>query len=104
VRKSAGWLGSALAWTCSRRRRGTTRTLVDRDPRAALALLERLASTQPRGYLVEERAALSVLALAADGQRDLAKLRATTFLRRYPDSPFADRVRAARAALAPMER
>jgi hypothetical protein len=65
------------------------------DPQAALDLLNRVGREHPHGYFVEERLALTILALAATGQHDLAESRAANFLRAYPKSPFADRVRAA---------
>jgi hypothetical protein len=73
------------------------RRLVVRSPRAALALLTRLAAEHPRGYFVEEREALSILALVADGQQKQAERAAQTFLQRHPGSPFADRVQHATA-------
>jgi hypothetical protein len=71
------------------------RQLVARNPAAALALLTRLSRVHPRGYFVEEREALTVLALSAEGKRERAEREAETFLRNHPSSPFADRVRAA---------
>jgi hypothetical protein len=71
------------------------RALVSHDPATALAVLERLAQTHPHGYFIEEREALTILALTQAGQHDLAKPRATKFLREHPQSPLADRVRAA---------
>jgi hypothetical protein len=65
------------------------------DPHAALDLLNRVGREHPHGYFVEERLALTILALAATGQHDLAESRAASFLQAYPKSPFADRVRAA---------
>jgi hypothetical protein len=70
------------------------RVLVGRDPGAALALLQRVAREHPRGFFVEERRALTVLALAAL-DRDEAAPHAADFLRDYPRSPHAARVRAA---------
>jgi outer membrane protein assembly factor BamD (BamD/ComL family) len=72
------------------------RRLLGHDPQAALSLLDRVARAHPSGYFVEEREALRVLALMAAGQSAQAKRRADAFLRVYPSSPFADRVRAAR--------
>lgn len=69
------------------------RTLLASRPQAALTLLHDLAHRYPHGYLVEEREALTVLALAARGERTLAKQRATAFLRTYPQSAFVARVR-----------
>lgn len=70
------------------------RGLLMSDPRAALALLDRITRAHPKGYLVEERDALRVLALSSAGQRDQAERLAAAFLRAHPDSPFADRIRA----------
>jgi hypothetical protein len=70
------------------------RRLLGPDPKAALALLERVARAHPRGFFVEERRALTVLALAAL-ERDAAEAQGAAFLRDYPRSPHAARVRAA---------
>jgi hypothetical protein len=69
------------------------RFLVRQEPRAAVELLERLARLHPRGYFVEERAALYVIALAEAGQVERASPLAAAFLRQYPASPLADQVR-----------
>jgi hypothetical protein len=69
------------------------RTLVERDPEAALALLQRTEREHPTGYFLEERQALTVIALAGAGQRDAARQRALVFLRAHPNGPFSDRVR-----------
>ncbi len=71
----------------------SARALIDRDPAAALGILQRLARVHPQGYFVEERAALMVLALAATDDEDAARKHAARFLKAYPTSPFADRVR-----------
>jgi hypothetical protein len=71
------------------------RLLVMRNPRAALAVLDRLAHEQPRGYFLEERAPPAILALAADGQHGDAARRAKQFAQAHPNSPFIDRVRLA---------
>ena len=71
------------------------RALVARDPRAALDLLRHIERAHPHGYFVEERNALTILALVGVGQRDAASLRAEKFLRAHPRSPFADRIREA---------
>jgi hypothetical protein len=70
------------------------RALLPRDPEAALELLTRIAREHPRGYFVEERAALTIVALDAAGKSELAEERAKAFLRAYPRSPHAGRVRA----------
>jgi hypothetical protein len=71
-----------------------TRNLVDRDPEAALTALDRMRRDYPHGYFVEERQALTVLALAGAGHTSAAHQQATSFLRLYPNGPFSDRVRA----------
>lgn len=73
----------------------SARGLIERDPAAALSILQRLSRVHPNGYFVEEREALTVLALAAQDDEDAARKQAARFLKRYPTSPFADRIRAA---------
>jgi hypothetical protein len=68
--------------------------LVERDPKAALKVLNDLRRNHPRGYFVEERQALTVLALAGAGQTAAAQQEAQAFLRVFPNGPFSDRVRA----------
>jgi hypothetical protein len=68
--------------------------LVERDPEAALKVLDDLRRNHPRGYFVEERQALTVLALAGAGQTAAARQQAQSFLRLFPNGPFSDRVRA----------
>ena len=70
------------------------RSLLDRDPEAALGVLEKLRREHPRGYFVEERQALTVLALAGAGQAAAARQQAAAFLRVFPNGSFSDRVRA----------
>lgn len=71
------------------------RALSDDEPAQALAILAGVARDFPRGYLIEERRALHVLALAASGESDRARREAASFLRDYPSSAFTDRVKAA---------
>jgi hypothetical protein len=71
----------------------SARSLIERDPAAALVILQRLSRVHPNGYFVEERAALTVLALAASDDEEAARKQAAKFLKTYPASPFADRVR-----------
>lgn len=71
----------------------TARALIERDPAAALVILQRLSRAHPQGYFVEERAALTVLALAGKEDEEEARRHAARFLKTYPTSPFADRVR-----------
>ncbi len=61
----------------------------------ALDLLSRCAREFPRGALLEERAALRVLALCAAGKAKLARREAAAFARRHGASPLAPRVAAA---------
>ncbi|HTJ85436.1 MAG TPA: outer membrane protein assembly factor BamD, partial [Polyangiaceae bacterium] len=60
---------------------------------AALETLAKLDRDVPRGVLGQERALYAILALQANGQRELAARRAEAFLATYPNSPHADRVR-----------
>lgn len=73
------------------------RALVERDPNAAISLLEKAQRTYPGGYFVEERQALIVLALSRSGNTASARQHAAAFLRTYPNGPFSDRVRAVAA-------
>ncbi|MFT3921817.1 MAG: hypothetical protein QM778_04720 [Myxococcales bacterium] len=73
------------------------RQLVRSQPQAALTLLRSLERSHPEGYFLEERRALMVFALAAQGEPKQAQERAASFLRAYPHSAFADRVRSATA-------
>jgi len=66
---------------------------VARDPAAALGVLDRLRKDHPHGYFVEEREALTVLALAGDGQKALAQQQASAFLRVFPNGPYSEQVR-----------
>jgi hypothetical protein len=74
---------------------GRARAALPRDPAAALALLDEHRREFPRGALVEERDAIRVLALAALGRIEQARHEAQMFLRAYPFSPHAERVRRA---------
>ena len=68
--------------------------LVERDPEAALKVLDDLRRNHPMGYFVEERQALTVLALAGAGRTAAARQQAQAFLRAFPNGPFSDRIRA----------
>jgi outer membrane protein assembly factor BamD (BamD/ComL family) len=70
------------------------RNLVDRDPDAALAALEAIRRDHPNGYFVEERQALTILALAGAGKTAAARTQAADFLRAHPNGPYSDRMRA----------
>ncbi|HEY5146856.1 MAG TPA: hypothetical protein VII82_08810, partial [Polyangiaceae bacterium] len=74
------------------------RNLVDSDPEAALSLLEKVRRDHPNGYFVEERQALTVIALARLGRESAVRQQAAAFLRAYPNGPFSDRVRSVAAA------
>jgi hypothetical protein len=74
------------------------RNLVDSDPEAALNLLEKVRRDHPNGYFVEERQALTVIALARLGRESAVRQQAAAFLRAYPNGPFSDRVRSVAAA------
>lgn len=63
------------------------------DLPAASNALDTATHTFPRGALTEEREALSIELLARSGQREAARLRAQTFLRAFPESPYAANVR-----------
>jgi hypothetical protein len=69
------------------------RDLVDTDPQAALALLDQTQREHPTGYFVEERQALTVMALVRAGRQATARQQGAAFLRAYPNGPFSDRVR-----------
>ena len=65
------------------------------EPQAALALLAEHAQKFPSGALREDREALRVFALCRMGNAGAARTVADSFIRRAPQSPFADRVRGA---------
>jgi hypothetical protein len=71
------------------------RALLGSDPAAAVAELVKLRREHPNGFFVEERRALTILALARAGNGAAAHEQGTAFLKRYPNGPFTDRVRAA---------
>jgi hypothetical protein len=63
------------------------------NPAIALALLDEHAKTYPAGVLAEERSAERVNALCLLGRTDDARDAAAAFVREYPHSPLAARVR-----------
>jgi len=63
------------------------------DPATALATLETARVRFPRGVLGQERQVLTIEALAASGDRTGASRKATAFLKQFPGSPLASRVR-----------
>ena len=71
------------------------KSLIAGNPAAAVAELEKLRREHPNGFFVEERRALTVLALARAGNRTGAHDQGRAFLKRYPNGPFTDKVRAA---------
>jgi hypothetical protein len=60
--------------------------LASGDPSAAAAMLREAERKFPRGFLLEEREALWIRALASGGQREAARARAAAFTRRFPAS------------------
>lgn len=71
------------------------RSLRDGDSTAALALMERHAREFAGGQLADEAAAIRVEALARLGDRAAARAAARRFFEAHPESPHADRVKAA---------
>ncbi|MDP2339805.1 MAG: hypothetical protein Q8O67_02515 [Deltaproteobacteria bacterium] len=65
------------------------------DTAAAFAAIAEHAARAPRGQLVEEREGLRVLTLVRAGRSDEAARAGESFLRLFPDSLMAERVRAA---------
>ncbi len=65
------------------------------DARGALERLDEHARRFPRGALVQERGAARVVALCAAGRTAEGESEQARFLRRWPDSPSAGRVRGA---------
>jgi hypothetical protein len=62
------------------------------DPSAALATLAEAERRFPRAFLLEEREALWIRALAGNGQHEAARARAAAFHRRFPTSIQADAI------------
>lgn len=63
------------------------------DTTSSFRLLETARTRFPAGILNQERESLTIEALARNGNRVLAAQRAAAFLRAYPGSPHAPRVR-----------
>ena len=63
------------------------------DVAAAFAALEAARARFPKGALVQEREALVIELLAKSGQREAARASAGTFLKTFPESSLAPRVR-----------
>lgn len=69
--------------------------LNERDPTKALELIESQERQFPSGQLAEERAAVRILALCADGRVAQADDARSRFQAAYPNSPLAKRVASA---------
>jgi hypothetical protein len=72
--------------------RAVERALRDDDPRLALAILQQLDRDVPKGKLVEERRATSVIARCAAGDVPFGVNWAEDFASDYPDSVYRGRV------------
>ena len=68
------------------------RDAVEPDPSAAVALVEQGEREFPGGALSDERSFLKMRALVNLGHIGRARDEATEFFRRYPESPWAERV------------
>jgi TolA-binding protein len=68
-------------------------TLARGDAQGALAMLDQYARKNPNGRLAIEAEVLRIDALASSGRKELATRRAEAFLKRYPNSVLAPRVR-----------
>lgn len=73
--------------------RDAKKALDDGNATRSLAILDEHQRKFPSGVLVEERASTRVLALCAAGRTAEARTSAQDFLRQYPRSPSAPRVR-----------
>ncbi len=72
---------------------GRAERMLASDPAGALALVASAGQRFPRGYLKEERGYVEVLALLALRRPDEARPKVAAFLRDYPESAYARRVR-----------
>lgn len=77
------------------------RSLLERDPAAALAVLATHDATFPRPHLADERDFMTVEALRRLGRSQEAQERAEGLIRRSPNSPYARLLRRQRAAPTP---
>jgi hypothetical protein len=68
------------------------RSLAGGDPAGARALLAQHRARFARGLLVEEREALSIDVLLAEGRRDDARAALDRFAARFPNSPHSERL------------
>jgi hypothetical protein len=64
------------------------------DSSSALREIARYRAAWPDGVFLTEASVLEIEALAARGERSLARARAADFVEAHPDSPQADRLRA----------
>lgn len=64
------------------------------DSASALREIARYRTAWPDGVFLTEASVLEIEALAARGERSLARTRAADFVAAHPDSPQADRLRA----------
>ena len=62
-------------------------------PSRALAIVERHATQYPDGALAAEREVLAIEVLGRLGRHDASRVRATRFLQRHQNSPYAELVR-----------
>jgi hypothetical protein len=69
--------------------------LLARDPAQALKLVQASMAEHPRGYLIEERRYVEVLALLGLRRVEEARLLGREFARLHPQSPYRRRVEAA---------
>lgn len=69
------------------------RALAESRPKQALSLLQGAQSRFRSGALIQEREALTVIALFKSGQRQPARKQARRFLAKHPDSPLSPRIR-----------
>ena len=69
------------------------RTL-ENNPLSTLKLCDQHRTHYPQGFLVQERAVLEVEAYLKLGRKDKAKILATRFLNRWPDSLYASKIQA----------
>jgi hypothetical protein len=63
------------------------------DSSSALREIARYRAAWPDGVFLTEASVLEIEALAARGERSLARARAADFVEAHPDSPQADRLR-----------
>jgi hypothetical protein len=72
---------------------GNAERLIATDPARALAMVQADRARFPKGYFVEERSYVEVMALFGMGRLDEARAKAADFLRTYPDGAYSRRVR-----------